>query len=54
VLYGVLGDGQITCAEDAREVGDHATELVAEEMVHEFGAGDGGCGWFCHGDAHVD
>jgi hypothetical protein len=52
VLYGVLGDGQVACAEDARKVGDHATELVAEEMVHEidaWGGGFGDCGWFCHG-----
>ena len=52
VLYGVLGDGQIACAEDSREVRDHATELVAEEMVHEVGAWDGGfggCSSLCHG-----
>jgi hypothetical protein len=53
VLYSILGDGQVPCAKDACEVGDHAAELVAEEMVHEFdagGGGFGGCGWLCHGD----
>jgi hypothetical protein len=54
VLDRILGDFETACAEDAGEVGDHAAELVAEEMVHELvyaGAGGFGrrCGLFSHG-----
>ncbi len=55
VLNRILGELETARAEDAGEVGDHAAELVAEEMGYELvyagACGFGRCGVFSHGRA---
>jgi hypothetical protein len=55
VLNHILGEFETARAEDAGEMGDHAADLVAEEMGHEVvyaGAGGfGRYGVFSHGRA---